>query len=221
MSNPKPMPKIGLGKRALIAGRTGSGKSTLGNWLLTRSPGHWIILNPKWTAGYNKLPGIVTVKYKGPADNIKIMEACAKHHFVNVEPTSTAADADTLDDLILWIHENYNYVGLCVDELYSLHNNGRAGPGLTGWLTRGRELKQSFIGLTQRPAWLSQFLFSESDYVGSMSLVLEKDRKRMVEMTGMSAFEQQQAPHYWMWYTVATHTLRRFGPVPLPAGLDK
>lgn len=214
-------PSIVRGKRALVAGRTGSGKSTLGNWLLNRSTGHYVILNPKWTASYNALPDLVTVKFRGLHDCGKIADAMMKYRYVNVEPQSTAADPQTLDAIVLWIHDNFRDIGLCVDELYSLHNNGRAGEGLIGWLTRGRELHQSFIGMTQRPAWISQFLFSESDYIGGMALNLEKDRKRMVEMTGHAEFEKHLQPHHWLWYDVQRNSLRRFGPVPLPARLDK
>ena len=211
-----PLPRISRGKRAIVAGRTGSGKSTLGDWLLRRSPGHWVILNPKWTKSYSALPDNVTVKFRGVPDYDKVAEEIVKHRFVIVEPVSGHADHETLDAFILWLHDNYRDVGLCVDELYSLHNGARAGEGLIGWLTRGRELGQSFLGLTQRPAWLSQFLFSESEYIGGMSLNLEKDRKRMVEMTGRKEFENQLKPHHWLWFDTPANTLRRFGPVPLP-----
>ena len=211
----KALPKIGRGKRALIAGQTGSGKSTLANWLLKRSPGHWVIINPKWTASYKMLPESTTLKFNGPQDYGKLEREMLRSRFVVVEPSSHAADMQTLDDILMHLHDNYRDVGVCVDELYSMHNNGRAGDGLLGWLTRGRELGQSFLGLTQRPAWISQFLFSESDYVGGMKLRMEKDRKRLADMTGLLAFERELPKHHWLWFDGGKSELRRFGPVPL------
>jgi hypothetical protein len=65
-----------------------------------------------------------------------------------------------------------------------LHHQGQAGVGLTSWLTRGRSRRQSFLGGTQRPAWVSRFVFSESDYLSIFSLNLKEDRKRMYEACG-------------------------------------
>ena len=210
------LPVLGRGKRALLSGRTGSGKSTLANWLLARSPGYWIILNPKHTTAYNALPHSTTIKGLDLSAIEKAFHGGRDpSRFIVVNPSSVEANKQTMDDFMLWLHENYSNVGLCCDELYTLHTNGTAGAGLIGWLTRGRELKQSFLGLTQRPAWLSQFLFSESDYIAAMSLVLEKDRKRMVEMTGQGKFLEQMPPHYWRWYDVSKDKMRYFQPVPL------
>jgi hypothetical protein len=214
-------PRIGRGERVIVAGRTGSGKSTLGDWLLRRSVGHWVILNPKWTKSYSKLPGSITVKVKKPDDWEKIVRAIMEWRYVIVEPHGAATDPAALDALVEWLHDNYRDIGLCVDELYSVHINGRAGAGLIGWLTRGRELTQSFLGLTQRPAWVSQFLFSEADYIAGMALNLKKDRARMVEMTGQQEFDAPLPPHYWLWYDVADNLLRSFAPVPLPIDIKQ
>lgn len=206
-------PLIGAGERATIAGRTGSGKSTLGRWLLSRSDSvRWIILNPKHTKAYSKLPDSNTLSGINFA---KLEKSMAKHRFTIINPTRAQSSPENMDDFVGYMHDNYENIGLCVDELYSLHKNGQPGDGLVGWLTRGRELNQSFLGLTQRPAWVSKFLFSECDYVGSMTLALREDRKRMYEITGRDEMELKMPPHYWYWYDMSKDTLKGWGPVPM------
>lgn len=197
-----------------MCGRTGSGKSTLANWFLKRSPGSWVILNPKHTAAYKELPDAVTIEtlsFKKIDDVI----SSGKYRFVIVNPESTQADPDTMDAFIMHLHRSWRDVGLCCDELYTLHKgNGMAGQGLLGWLTRGRELGQSFLGLTQRPSFLSQFLYSESDYIGTMSLSLRKDRKRLEELTDQPQMGRRVPDYYWLWYETRGEKLRLFEPIP-------
>lgn len=205
-------PVINPGKRAIVAGRTGSGKSTLAKWMLQVSPGHWVIINPKNTAAYNSLPDSLNID---GIDLKKIAKSIEEHRFTIVTPKANQLQPETLDLLINWLHSDYTNLGICVDELYAVHKNGVAGEGLIGLLTRGRELKQSFFGLTQRPAWLSKFLFSESDYIGGMALNLVDDRKRMFDFTGKKAFLEKLPERDWLWYDVAADNLRAFNPVPL------
>lgn len=206
---PQNLPLIEPGKRALVAGRTGCGKSTLARWLLKRSPGHWVIINPKHTAAYDKLPDMNKIDGK---DLGKLERSIKKFKFTVVNTVSS--NHKYLDDLVSYLHAQYENLGLCVDELYTMHNHGIAGEGLLAWLTRGRELKQSFLGLTQRPAWLSQFLFSESDYICEMQLGLLKDRKRMYDMTEQAIMLDKLPEHYWVWYDINADSIRSFGPVP-------
>lgn len=212
MTEPQSLPVIKQGERASIAGRSGSGKSTLACWLLSRSPGHWLILNPKHTKAYNVLPGAVTLNGINFA---KLERSLNLNRFTIVNPTGPQSTPDNLDSFVDYLHNQYMNLGLCADELYTLHTNGQAGAGLTGWLTRGRELGQSFLGLTQRPSWVSRFLFSESTYIGEMSLNLKEDRKRMYEMSGQDEMLNKLPPREWLWYTVDADNLRHLGAVPV------
>jgi hypothetical protein len=207
------LPLINPGDRATVAGRTGSGKSTLGCFLLGRSPGNWLILNPKGTKAYNDLPGVNTIH---GISLKKIDRSLLENRFTNLVPTVGQSKPDNLDALIMFLHSEYENMGLVIDELYTVHKNGQSGDGLTAWLTRGRELKQSYLGLTQRPAWISKFCFSESDYIGEMSLAMEADRKRMYEITGHPAMLEKLPPREWFWYDVSDDAIRKFGAVPLP-----
>lgn len=205
-------PTIQPGKRAVIAGQTGSGKTTLACWLLRRSPLHWLILNPKHTAGYRSLPNSQVIN----GFNLKaISKSLEKNRYTIVNPGLGETTPETLDLLVEWLHSNYENVGLCCDELYTMHDGGRAGNGLIGWLTRGRELGQSFIGLTQRPAWISLFCFSESDYLAEMKLNIKKDRQRFFEFTGDKKSLLRLPPREWLWYVSEADSLVRYGSVPV------
>ncbi len=207
------LPSIKPGKRAIISGRTGSGKSTLACWLLNRSKQHWLIFNPKHTGAYKDLPDSVTISGFRQREIEKSLE---KNRFTIINFSAIESEPQFLDACILHFHEAYENIGICVDELYTVHNNGRAGSGLVSWLTRGREMKQSFLGLTQRPAWISKFCYSESDYICGMDLSLDEDRKTMRANSGCGAFLDRIEPRHWVWYDVAADKTARYGQVPAP-----
>jgi hypothetical protein len=210
------LPHIAAGQRALLAGRTGSGKTTVACWLLSRSPQHWVIFNPKHTVGYRTLPDSIIIKR---FDTKPLLSLLKRHKYVILNLSNDEATPEFMDAILEWLHRNVKNIGVCIDELYTFHSaGGRAGDGLIGFLTRGRELKQSILQLTQRPAWVSRFCFSESDFIGTMDLVLEDDRKKMREMTGQDAFLERVTHYRWLWYTVARDFLSLYGPVPTAVG---
>ena len=216
-------PRINPGQRAILAGRTGSGKSTLASWLMLRSAGHWVIINPKWTKAFDDFkPDVPESKRDKVIDNkivgidTKLISASiAANRFTIINPASSETDPETLDLLIQWLHESYTDIGIYVDELTMVHNGYIAGPGLIGVLTRGRELQQAFIGVTQRPACISKFLFSEADFICGMSLNTVEDRKRMYSFTGREQFLVKLKAREWLWYDVGADELQAWGPIPL------
>jgi energy-coupling factor transporter ATP-binding protein EcfA2 len=209
------LPTLDPGTRAVIAGRTGSGKTSLARFLVEqRNPTfqHFVIFNPKHTAGYKALPdAIVMQKW----DAKKFDKNIREHRFVILNFSPLENNFDFMDAVLYYIHETYENIGVLVDELYPLHNHGRAGNGLIGLLTRGRERKQTFLGLTQRPKWISLFVFSESDYIVSMALNRKQDRQTLVEATGDERFLKSLDKYYWRWYTVDADSSQLWNPVPL------
>lgn len=207
---PKPKP----GERIVVSGRTGSGKSVLGKWLLERTHQHWVIFNPKNTKAYASLPDANVLNRFNAS---RVESSIAKHKYTILNFAGNENNPEFMDQVIQWLHDHYQNIGLVADELYTLHANGRPGPGLVSWLTRGRELRQSFIGLTQRPAWVSRFVFSEADYIVGMDLTLPEDRKRMRDNTGFQGFLNRLPPHHWRWYDVSADSDTLWGPVPIPS----
>lgn len=188
---------------------------------MLRSAGHWVIINPKWTKAFDKFEPDpvpkgqpVNNKIEG-IDTKEIATSIEANRFTIINPRASESDPETLDLLIQWLHESFIDLGIYVDELYSVHTGGRAGPGLIGVLTRGRELNQTFLGATQRPAFLSKFLFSEADYICGMSLNVEEDRKRMYDFTGRREFMTKLKARDWLWYDVGADELQAWGPIPL------
>lgn len=210
---PPQLPQLKKGERLVVAGRSGSGKTTLAAFFLNRSRQHWLILNPKHTKGYAELS---QAKVLHKFDAAAVSASLAKNKYTVLNLSSVQATDEYMDWIIDWLHNNFSNVGLCADELYTLHSNGRPGPGLVGWLTRGRELQQSFIGLTQRPAWVSKFVFSEANYIVGMDLTLPEDRKRMRDNTGFNGFQNRLPAHQWRWYDVERDADTLWGAVPLP-----
>ncbi len=199
------LPRVLPGERVIIAGRTGSGKTIGAVWLLSRSPGCWLVLDRKYDKAFENIGP--TVGLNCDYDNL-----WKENRILIVRPETS--DPGELDAWIQRVSERWQHIGLLIDELYYVHTNGRAGDGLVGWLTRGRSRQQSFIGCTQRPAWVSRFCFSESDYIVSYTLNLADDRKRMYEFTGRKDMLQKTRRYKWAWYDVARDKLTRFGKVP-------
>ena len=201
-------PKIQPGKRCLVVGRTGSGKTVWGRWMLNRSPGKWIILDMKHDEGFQGKGRIIT----DLPDVNMLLKLWKKDRWIIIRPKTL--DPDLIDQWIEYVHESVENVGLFVDELYYIHTHGQAGRGLIGWLTRGRSRKQSFLGGTQRPAWISKFLFSESDRFSIFSLNLLEDRKRVYEFVGDKIVLQNPPEFCWRWYDISKNKLLTFGKVP-------
>lgn len=209
---PDNLPIVAPGKRLIVSGMTGSGKSTLVCWLLNRSRQHWIIFNPKWTDAYTNLPDSNTLK---GFDDKKFMASVKKYKYTIINFTADESTPQFMDDVLDFIHHSFENVGVCLDELYTVHSNGQAGRGLISLLTRGRELKQTFIGATQRPKWISRFCYSEADYVSTMQLNLREDLKTLRDNTGSDYFLEKLGERRWFWYNVAKDDMKKYGPVPL------
>ncbi len=208
-------PSIKTGSRLFIAGSTGSGKTTLAAEFVRHSTQHAVILNPKHTAGYKRsMPDAVVL------DDVKmdkIERSLMKNKVTILNLPVQYFEAENQDAILKYLHLKYENILIVADELTTLHKNGRSFRGLKSTLTLGRELNQTFIGLTQRPAWLDQHVMSESEYYAVMYLKLLRDRKRVMEEIGHKAVLEPIPKNYWFWKddNDPQDRLRYFKPVPI------
>ena len=198
------LPSIHAGQRGVLVGRTGNGKTTLARAVMDNSPLHWIVLDCKNDKSFDDY------KHYDLGDKLNFS---GKLTVIRPAP-HYLADRKSLDAWIFELSETYENIGLFIDELLYVTHNSTAGPGLVGWLTRGRSRKQSFLGCTQRPARISMFIFTECDVFINLGVNHVDDVKRLEAMTSSAEFAQKPPRFHFHVYDVAEDSLKKFKPVP-------
>jgi len=195
----------GITHRTGIFGRTGSGKTRLGTFLLSLSP-------------FDQMPYIV-IDYKleqlfSQIDRIKEIGLTDKlpkqPGLYIIRPR--ADDDDTVE---AWLRSVYDReeTGLYVDEGYGINRFSHA---MRDILTQGRSKHLPVIWLSQRPALIPPFVVSEADFLAVFRLKLPQDVQKVMEVTGRDETEKSQSlPEYHsMWFDVAQDRGYVMNPVP-------
>lgn len=189
-------------KRTAIIGSTGSGKTQLAVWLLSsrdfdRRP--WVIFDFK---------GDELIEAINPHE-INIYGPPPKKPGLYVVRPIPQRDDKAVEDF-LWKCWAQEYIGIYIDEGYML---GARNPALNACLTQGRSKSIEMIILSQRPVWMSKFVFSESNYFAIMNLTLADDRKYVQGYIG--GHEISLLPKYHsLWYDGDGQKGTVLAPVP-------
>lgn len=209
-----PYSSLGSGTRIALFGRSGSGKSYLGKWMILRSTSmRWIVLDTKHDPIFDDWH-IVT----GLPSARQMTEAWGRHANVVVRPAPDENNDAILDLWLAMLHDAFTRFGILIDETYQVAYGTRAGPGFTGLVTRGRVRGQTVIMGSQRPAWVPRYVFSEAVGYCIMSLNLKGDRERVAEMVGDRWYRDVMAPmqrRQWLYYDVDNDRLLKMSPVTI------
>lgn len=192
--------------RTTIIGKTGTGKTVFAFWLLTQSR-------------FDEQPYIV-LDFKhdpliGRSDRIReigLSEKLPTAPGVYVVRPHPMDDEEEVEKWLwkVWSHEN---IGLWIDEGYSISPRSRA---LKGVLTQGRSKHIPVIMLTQRPSWISRFVFSEADFFAYFQVTDKNDIQRVQQMIPQETLNLYEiAPKYHArWYDVGEGAAFMLRPVP-------
>lgn len=187
--------------RLYIGGKTGTGKTQAGAWHLSgRSFGTrpWIIFDFKQDELLQEIP----------AQDIDLGKPPRKPGLYRLSPLPN--QQEEVEEYLwkIWQKEN---TGIYIDEAYMIGDT----PAFRAILTQGRSKKIPVIVLSQRPSWISRFVFSESDYFQQFWLNDIRDRKSVKSFVPYDVDRIRDLPDYWsIWYDVGKDRVIVLKPVP-------
>lgn len=175
----------------------------MGAWLLSNADFDqrpWVIIDYKHDSLLNSIDGIEHIKVKEPPEKPGLYITHPLPH-----------EQEAVDDFFfqIWGKEN---CGLFIDEAFMTPNYRRYA-GYNSLLTQGRSKNIPIISCTQRPAWISPFVFSESDYFSVFHLNTRTDQKKVEEFVPADISEILPEFHSH-WYDVKRN--RKFLMTPVP-----
>jgi hypothetical protein len=169
-------------------GKTGSGKTQFGAWLLSEAP-------------FNRQPYII-IDYKrdamlGASDRIREigLNELPKHPGLYIVRPLPKLDDENVENW-LWRVWRKGKTGLYFDETYMIPNRD----ALQAIYTQGRSLHIPIIALTQRPAWLSRFVFSEAEYYSYFHFNDTEDIKTARRWFPDGLIEDRLPKYHSVWY---------------------
>jgi DNA helicase HerA-like ATPase len=195
----------GPSDRLAIVGRTGSGKTVAAIWHLSEADFDerpWVILDFKNDELLNAIDRAELIDFGELPSEPGL-------YLLKVRPGSQEQVSEFFKQA--WHQEN---IGILVDEGYMID---RDDEWFNACLTQGRSKKITLFILSQRPVWLSRFVFSEASYFQVFDLTHSKDLDKVREYIRDDEREQldQELPEFHsFYYDVGRKHLETFGPVP-------
>lgn len=199
----------GIEDRTLVVGRTGSGKTFAGLWLLSEMPVDempWVIID------YKRESKIAAIPHAQFIDFNTIPQAPGVYI---IQPLQNQHDEVTAYLEEIWRREN---IGVFIDEGVMLARND----ALDTILIQGRSKHIPVIMLSQRPVGISRFAFSESQYFMIFPNHDKRERKTVSEFTTLfqepELMEHTLPRYHSWWFDVSEQQKIPLKPVP---SLDK
>lgn len=195
----------GATERAVIFGRTGSGKSVFMVWLLSHASideRPWIILDYKQDRYLKSIP------YIKPLALGKLPKEPGVY-LVNVDYRND--DETEVDEYLFDILRKGN-IGVFTDEGSNLPQREPKFRGLKAIFAQGRSKRVPFLFATQRPAWINKSVLSEADYYVSFALATDGDKARVREFMP-DQVARPLATYHCHWYDIKQDAYFTVSPV--------
>lgn len=177
-----------------ILGCTGSGKTTLASWVLSKSP-------------FDRMP-YIAIDYKnddllaqiGRLKQLDLSEPIPeKPGLYVVRPLPS--DIDEMEKW-LWKVWEKGHTGLYIDEAYLLPNK----EAIKNILAQGRSLRIPVIAASQRPVDVPRSIFTEASHIAVFRLNDKRDKKTVGEFTPDGMLDRRLPDYHSFWYSVKDHS---------------
>jgi DNA helicase HerA-like ATPase len=176
-----------------ILGCTGSGKTTLAAYILSKAP-------------FDEMP-YIAIDYKGDEliSQISRIEEIGIGDRIPKQPglyviRPLPSDIDGMEKW-LWKVWHNGATGLYIDEAYLLPNKA----AIQNILAQGRSLRIPVIAASQRPVDVPRSLFSEASHIAVFRLNDRRDKKTVAEFTPLGMLDQRLPDFHSFWYSVKDH----------------
>lgn len=189
-------------QRLTVLGATGSGKTVAGLWHLSNRNFNvkpWIIYDFKRDQMIAAIDGAIHISLDDPIPSYPGI------YVVHPLPDQE----ETVSEHMTRVWEATN-VGVFVDEALMV---GRFNRGFRYLLTQGRSLHIPMIINSQRPAWIDNFVFSESDFFQVFRLQNKKDVQKVQEFVPFN-IHKRLPPYHSYYYAVVPNKLVVMRPTP-------
>jgi DNA helicase HerA-like ATPase len=196
--------------RTAIVGRTGSGKTVAAIWILAQSDFDvrpWIVLDYKHDELINAISRAEPASYEELPDSPGI-------YILTVLP----GEESRIDAWFKKVWERED-LGVLIDEGYMIDPRSQ---WFNACLTQGRSKRISMVILSQRPVWLSRFVFSEADFFCVYDLTHVKDQEKVAEYIrddNRRILDRPLARFHFYYYDVGEKRVELSAPAPAPAEL--
>lgn len=207
------------GEHCLLVGQNGSGKTAFACWLLERlEQAPVLIFDTKIEPKFSKFQACKIVETM--AEAIELKDDITVDYIVVRPPVHFMREPKLLDEMLWDAYEHFKHSPVYIDEAYTFHINGRAGPGLVALLTRGRSRGISTIISTQRPVLLSRFCVTEAKKLYIFKVTDKADRKRLEDVIpNFSSMKQPVKFGFWFFDTSLEEPIV-FAPIKLDLKFD-
>ena len=190
-------------QRTAVVGKTGSGKTQFGMWLLSHAA---FDVQPYIIYDFKGEEFIQEIEY---VQEIDLNTVPTEPGLYVVRPIPGQEDQVEQQLWKVWQQEN---VGLFIDECYMIDKYSKA---FKACLTQGRSKHIPMYLLSQRPVQVDRFVFSEADFHAVFFLNDERDRDVVGKYMPPDVELDERLPEYYCrWYDVSCDQFVILSPVP-------